>query len=135
MPRPPSSGTLDELKAVVGPGGWLAAPHDVEPYTADFRRLYQGSTPLVLRPRDVAGVSAILQICHGAGVAVVPHGGNTSYCGAATPDASGTQVVLSMRRLNRIRAVDPANDSMIVEAGCTLAEAQGAARGRSGCFP
>ena len=67
--------------------------------------------------------------------AVVPHGGNTSYCGAATPDESGSQLVLSMRRLNRIRHIDAVNYSMIVEAGCTLAEAQAAARSNERLFP
>ena len=66
---------------------------------------------------------------------MVPHGGNTSYCGAATPDESGSQIVLSMRRLNRIRQLDAANYSMIVEAGCTLAEAQAAARTQDRLFP
>jgi len=66
---------------------------------------------------------------------VVPHGGNTSYCGGATPDESGSQIVLSMRRLNRIRHLEPANYSMIVEAGCTLAEAQAAAASQARLFP
>lgn len=135
MPRPPSPGTLDELKAVVGTGSWFDSPQDLSPYLTDFRRLYRGETPLVLLPRDVGEVSAILQICHRAEVAVVPHGGNTGYCGAATPDESGSQIVLSMRRLKRIRMLDPVNYSMIVEAGCTLAEAQRAARAAERLFP
>ena len=66
---------------------------------------------------------------------MVPHGGNTSYCGGATPDDTGAQIVLSLRRLNRVRQVDAANYSMIVEAGCTLAEAQAAAREADRLFP
>ena len=85
MPRAPSSGTLDELKAVVGTGSWLDAAADVAPYVVDFRRLYHGATPLVLQPRNVDQVSDILRICHRDEVAVVPSGGNTGYCGAATP--------------------------------------------------
>jgi FAD/FMN-containing dehydrogenase len=135
MPRPPKLGTLEDLKATVGAGSWLDSPHDLEPYLADFRRLYQGATPLVLLPRDTAEVSAILRICHRDQVAVVPHGGNTSYCGAATPDESGTQIVLSMRRMNRVRRLDAANYSMIVEAGVTLAEAQRAASAAERLFP
>ncbi len=65
----------------------------------------------------------------------MPHGGNTSYCGGATPDESGSQIVLSLRRLNRVRHIDAANYSMIVEAGCTLAAAQGAARDAQRLFP
>jgi len=135
MPRPPSRSTLDELKAAAGPGSWLEAPGDIAPFEVDFRRLYRGATPLVLLPRTTADVSRILAVCHRDEIAVVPCGGNTSYCGAATPDESGSQIVLSMRRLNRIRRIDAANFSMIVEAGCTLAEAQAAAREADRLFP
>jgi FAD/FMN-containing dehydrogenase len=134
MPRPPSQRTLDELKAAAG-GSWLDEPGDLAPYVVDFRRLYHGATPLVLQPRSTAEVVAILRICDRDEVAVVPHGGNTSYCGAATPDETGSQIVLSMRRLNRVRQVDAANDSMIIETGCTLMEAAAAARAADRLFP
>jgi FAD/FMN-containing dehydrogenase len=135
MPRPPSRDTLNELKAAVGSGSWFDSQEDLAPYLVDFRRLYRGATPLVLLPRDAAQVSKILEICNRDEVAVVPHGGNTGYCGAATPDESGSQIVLSMRRLNRVRRLDAANYSMIIEAGCTLAEAQTAARDADRLFP
>ncbi len=135
MPRPPDLKTLGELKAAVGKESWLESPEAMAPYLTDFRRLYHGAAALVLLPRSVEEVAGILRICNAREVAVVPHGGNTSYCGAATPDEAGSQVVLSLRRLNRIRQVDAANYSMIVEAGCTLAEAQGAARGAERLFP
>ncbi|MEA3133485.1 MAG: hypothetical protein QOG17_1331 [Gammaproteobacteria bacterium] len=135
MPRPPSRDTLNELKAAVGSGSWFDSQEDLAPYIVDFRRLYRGATPLVLLPRDTAQVSKILEICNRDEVAVVPHGGNTGYCGAATPDESGSQIVLSMRRLNRVRRLDAANYSMIIEAGCTLAEAQTAARDADRLFP
>src|SRR5277367_5017355 len=124
MPRAPSSATLAELKSVVGSGAWLESPEDKAPFLSDFRRLYHGAAPLVLLPRSVDEVAKILAICNREETALVPHAGNTSYCGAATPDESGSQIVLSLRRLNRVRQVDAANYSMIVEAGCTLAEAQ-----------
>src|SRR5450631_2473577 len=135
MPRPPESATLAQLKTVVGEGAWLDSPHDIAPFTSDFRGLYQGATPLVLLPREVDQVARILAICNRDELAVVPQGGNTSYCEGATPDESGGQIVLSMRRLNRIRHLDPANYSMIVEAGCTLAEAQAAAASQARLFP
>jgi FAD/FMN-containing dehydrogenase len=135
MPRPPSSATLTELKTAVGPSGWLDLSGDVAPYLTDFRHLYQGATPLVLRPRSTEEVAKILKICNRDEVAVVPHGGNTSYCGGATPDESGSQIVLSMQRLNRVRHIDAANYSMIVEVGCTLAGAQAAAREANRLFP
>ncbi len=135
MPQPLKAGTIAELKAAVGEGGWLDSHGDLSAYTTDFRRLYRGSTPLVLMPRDVDQVSRILSICSRDQAAVVPFGGNTGYCGGATPDETGSQIVLSMRRLNRVRQVDAVNYSMIVEAGCTLAEAQTAARSNDRLFP
>src|SRR5271168_1551420 len=135
MPRPPSSATLAQLRSVVGSGAWLDSPADIAPYLSDFRGLYHGATPLVLLPRNVDEVARILAICNRDETALVPHAGNTSYCGAATPDESGSQVVVSMRRLNRVRQLDAANYSMIVEAGCTLAGAQNAARDVNRLFP
>ena len=135
MSRFPDRAVLEQLKAAVGAGSWVDSPEDIAPYLTDFRRLYQGATPLVLMPRGTAQISAILAICNRERVAVVPHGGNTSYCGAATPDESGSQVVLSLKRLNKIRHVDPVNYSMLVEAGCTLAEAQSAAAAVDRLFP
>ena len=135
MPRPPDLNTLGELKAAVGRGSWLDSADAVAPFVADFRRLYHGATPLVLLPRNVDEVAKILRICNRDEVAVVPHGGNTGYCGGATPDEAGAQIVLSMRRLNRVRHVDAADYSMVVEAGCTLAEAQKAAREADRLFP
>jgi FAD/FMN-containing dehydrogenase len=135
MPRPPSSATLAELKAAVGPSGWLDLSGDLAPYLTDFRQLYHGATPLVLRPKSVEEVAKILNVCNRDEVAVVPHGGNTSYCGGATPDESGSQVLVSMQRLNRVRHIDAANYSMIIEVGCTLAGAQAAARDANRLFP
>jgi len=135
MLRRPGPSTVGELKAVVGAGAWLESPDDVAPYLSDFRRLYHGSAALVLLPRNVDEVARILRICNRDEVAVVPHGGNTSYCGGATPDETGAQIVLSLRRLNRVRQVDAADYSMIVEAGCTLAEAQAAASDADRLFP
>lgn len=135
MPRPPSSATLDALRAVAGPGGWLDSRADIEPYLTDHRGLYRGASPLVLMPRSVDEVSRLMSICCRDEVAVVAQGGNTGYCGGATPDESGTQVVLSMRRLNRVRKIDADDYSMIVECGTTLAEAQAAAREANRLFP
>jgi FAD/FMN-containing dehydrogenase len=127
--------TLADLKAAVGEGGWLDAREDLSAYTVDFRRLYRGATPLVLFPRSVDQVSRVLALCDRERVGVVPQGGNTGYCGAATPDESGSQIVLSMKKLNRVRQIDAANLSLIVEAGCTLAETHAAARSEHRLFP
>jgi FAD/FMN-containing dehydrogenase len=127
--------TLAELKAAAGDGGWLDSSGDLSAYTIDFRRLYRGATPLVLLPRTVDQVARIMSICHRDEVGVVPHGGNTGYCGGATPDESGAQIVLALKRLNQVRHIDAANDSMIIEAGCTLAQAHAAAESQDRMFP
>ena len=135
MRSPVKPETLAELKAAAGDGGWLDSSSDLSAYTIDFRRLYRGATPLVLLPRTVHQVARIMSICHRDEVGVVPQGGNTGYCGGATPDESDSQIVLALRRLNRVRHIDAANDSMILEAGCTLAEAHAAAESQDRMFP
>lgn len=131
----PSSAFLDQLKNIVGPGGYLDQPFDVAPYTVDHRNLYRGSTPLVVRPNTTEQVSGILKACNDARVGVVPVGGNTGYCGAATPSEDGSQIVLSMARMRRVRSVDPHNYTMIAEAGCVLADVQEAASAADRLFP
>jgi FAD/FMN-containing dehydrogenase len=124
-----------QLRAIVGDSGLLAEGAASEPYLQDHRRLYQGRARAVVLPANVAEVAAVLALCSEARVAVVPHGGNTGYCGGATPDESGAQVVLGLARLNRIRSIDAANDSLVAEAGCTLAQVQAAAAGAERFFP
>ena len=87
------------------------------------------------RPGSTAEVAAVVSACAAAGVAIVPQGGNTGLVGGQIPDASGGELLLSLRRLNRIREVDVDADAMIVEAGVTLAEAQAAAEAADRLFP
>jgi FAD/FMN-containing dehydrogenase len=123
------------IRALLGEANCLVDPAAVEPYVVDFRRLYHGSTPLVALPATTAEVSAVLAICDELGIGVVPHGGNTSYCGGATPRAAGDEIVVGLRRLNRIRELDPANHSLVAEAGCVLADVQHAAESVDRLFP
>ena len=118
---------LEELKALLGLGGYLESAADRAPFETDFRALHHGHTPLVALPDSTARVADVVRWCAAHRVAIVPQGGNTSYCGAATPRANGREIVLSLRRLDRIRAVDPAGDTLIAEAGCVLARLQEAA--------
>jgi len=126
---------LDRLRSIVGAQGYLDQPFDIEPFTTDHRKLYRGTTPLVLRPDSTAQVAAIMQACNEARVGVVPVGGNTGYCGGTAPSEDGSQIVLSMSRLRRVRAVDPHNYTMIAEAGCVLTEVQTAAANVDRLFP
>ncbi|MET0987100.1 MAG: FAD-binding oxidoreductase, partial [Steroidobacteraceae bacterium] len=100
---------LTQLRDIAGAGGSLEDPQLIEPYLVDHRKLYRGATPIVLRPDNTERVAAILRVCHEHGIAVVPVGGNTSYCGGATPSADGSQIVLSLSRMRRIRSLDPLN--------------------------
>ena len=101
----------------------------------DLRGLYHGATPLVACPASTNDVAAVLAICHDVGVGVVPHGGNTSYCGGATPHEVGDEIVLSLRRMDRVREVDADNFSMTVDAGCLLADVRSAAEAAGRLFP
>ncbi|RFB87553.1 dehydrogenase [Rhizobium leguminosarum bv. trifolii] len=94
----------------------------VSKYTTDFRHLYAGRTVAVLRPRSVAEVQLVVRTLAAHGVPVVPQGGNTSYCTAATPNRDGSEVVVSLERLNKVREVDAENLSMTVDAGCVLSD-------------
>ena len=126
---------IDVLRQAVGAAHVLTEPADVEPFAHDWRRRYQGRPLAVVRPADTAQVAAVVRACAEAGVAMVPQGGNTGLCGGATPDASVSQVVISLGRLNRIRAIDTDNDTITVEAGCVLATVQAAARAANRLFP
>src|SRR3984957_2493231 len=129
----PATTLLETIRAVVGPRGLLTDPADTAPYAEDWRRLYQGYTPAVIRPADTAELAEIVRLCAAAKMPLVPQGGNTSMVGGATPDADGSQLVLSLARLNRVRVIDPIDLTMTVEAGVTLKAAQIAAEG-AGCL-
>src|SRR5690348_2773495 len=111
---------LSRLESAVGAGAFLTARDDIAPFLEDHRHLYQGRALAVAVPRNVDEVSRILAFCNENRIGVVPHGGNTSYCGGATPDESGEQLVLSLKRLTAIREVDALNYSLTAEAGCVL---------------
>ena len=123
------------LTDLLGTDGVLTDAADVEPYLTDHRHLYQGRALSVALPRSVEQISRLLAYCNDRRIGVVPHGGNTSYCGGATPDESGRQIVLALRRLNRIRSLDPLNYSLVAEAGCILADIQRAADESERFFP
>lgn len=131
---------LSALGRILGPQGVLTPESpgpagDLERYLTDHRRLYHGRALAVALPRTVAQVTELLSFCNANRVGVVPQGGNSSYCGGATPDESGEQVVVSLSRLNRIRRLDPLDYSLVAEAGCVLADIQRAADEAQRLFP
>ena len=131
----PATPFTERLRSIVGPEGLVTGAAERSPFLSDHRRLYHGEALAIVRPRSTAEVSAVLALCDAERVGVVPQGGNTSYCGGATPDQSGRQLLLSLARLNRIRRVDPADDCLVAEAGCLLAEVQRAATEAQRYFP
>lgn len=118
---------LQALAAALDSRGLLTAPEDVAPYVVDWRGKFRGEALGVVRPRSTHEVSEIVRYCAEQGVAIVPQGGNTGLSGGATPDASGTQLVLSLDRMTAIREVDPIDNVLVAEAGCILTNAQQAA--------
>ncbi len=126
---------LARLSVIVGPTHVLTAVEDTRAYAMDWRKRYSGKPLAVVRPATTAEVAAVVQLCAEARTAVVPQGGNTGLCGGATPDASGKQLVVSLARLHRVRALDPVNNTITVEAGCVLANLQRAADAADRLFP
>jgi FAD/FMN-containing dehydrogenase len=126
---------LGRLREILGADGLLTDPTDCAPFVVDHLGRCQGRALAVAQPGSVAQVAEVLALCAAERIGVVPHGGNTSYCGGAIPDESGRQLVLSLRRLNRIRSLDADNYSLTAEAGCVLAQVQQAADAAGRFFP
>ena len=132
---PPSAEAIDRLKAAVGPGGWTEDQEEIAPWVREDRGLWFGSATLMLKPANTDEVSQILRICNETDTCLVPQGGNTSLVGASIPIEGQHEIVLSLRRLNRIRDIDPLSNTIIVEAGCILADIQDAADEVERLFP
>ncbi|MBP8295714.1 MAG: FAD-binding oxidoreductase, partial [Burkholderiales bacterium] len=126
---------IGALRACVGTAQVLTEPDDLAPYNADWRGYYRGKALAVVRPGTAAEVAAVVRLAAAAGTAIVPQGGNTGLCGGATPTEDRSQLIVSLTRLKRVRAVDAANATMTVEAGLTLHDAQAAARAAGFLFP
>lgn len=131
----PSPDVLARLTAVVGPGHAITEAAEQGPYLTEWRDLYRGRTPIVLRPGSTAEVSAILAIAYEARIGVVPQGGNTGLVGGQIPFESGREIVVSLSRMNAIRHVDPAGTYLVAEAGVTLLAVQQAASAAGRLFP
>jgi len=125
---------LEALRAAVGAANVLS-DGDLSAWEVDWRKRYRGQALAVVRPASIAEVAAVVKACAAHGAGIVAQGGNTGMVGGSVPDASGTQVVLSLTRLNRIRAIDAANLTMTVDAGCVLQAVQEAAAAQGLLFP
>jgi FAD/FMN-containing dehydrogenase len=130
--RKPASDVLARLKEAVGPKGFLAEPADMAPFLVELRDLYRGATPLVVMPATTEEVARVVSICAESGTGIVPQGGNTGLVGGQIPQG---EILLSLKRMNRIRSVDPLSDTITAEAGAILADVQARAAEADRLFP
>jgi len=121
-----------ELAAVLGPAGVSTDPADIEPYLTDWRGRWKGRSPILIRPSSTEEAAFAVRACVRRGMRINPQGGNSGLVNGGTPDG---EAVFSMRRMNRIRRLDPLNDAMVAEAGVVLTEAQAAADSCGRLFP
>jgi D-lactate dehydrogenase (cytochrome) len=136
MPRqmqPLAADLLARFAAIVGPRHAITQAAEIAPYVSEERELYHGSSPLVLRPGSTDEVAAIVRLANDTRTALVPQGGNTGLVGGQTPLHG--EIVLSLKRLDRVREVDATSNTMTCEAGVILARAQEAAAAAGRLFP
>jgi len=115
------------LVETLGRDAVVTAPEDVAPWLSDWRGLYRGAAQAVVRPTSTQDVAACVALCNEARVPVVPRGGNTGLCGAATPDARPENIVLSLDRMRTIRRIDTIANTLVADAGCVLGDLRRAA--------
>jgi len=125
---------IDRLRHIVGEGNVLCEG-DLSAWEQDWRKRFRGKALAVVRPGSTAEVALVVKACAAAGTSIVAQGGNTGMVVGSVPDASGTQVVLSLQRLNEVRNLDAANLTMTAEAGCVLQNLQQAAEAAGFLFP
>ncbi|MEI6025493.1 MAG: FAD-binding oxidoreductase [Betaproteobacteria bacterium] len=130
-----SSDLISRLGHIVGPTQVLCPPEDLSAYEQDWRKRWRGRALAVVRPGSTAEVAEVVRACAAAGVSLVPQGGNTGLVGGGVPDDQGRQVLLSLRRMTAVRALDADNLTLTVEAGCVLQAVQAAAEARGLLFP
>ncbi|HEY2050876.1 MAG TPA: FAD-binding oxidoreductase [Caulobacteraceae bacterium] len=123
---------IERLKARLGPAGWSEDPDVLAPKLVEWRDRWSGETPLLVLPRDTQEVSEVVRLCAESRVAITPQGGNTGLVGGQIPQG---EILLSTARLNRVREVDLIDDTMVAEAGVTLAAAHEAALAADRRFP
>ena len=126
---------LQRLRDIAGASHVLTVHEDTAPYLTDWRQRYVGRAQAVVLPADVDQVAALICACADQRVPIVPQGGNTGLVGGATPSESGDAIVLSLKRMNRVRGIDAVNGTITVEAGCVLHDVQQAANNAGRLFP
>jgi FAD/FMN-containing dehydrogenase len=131
----PSPDLLARFVAIVGTAHAVSDPLELAAHLVENRGLYRGASPLLLKPGSTQEVSAILKLASETGTAVVPQTGNTGLVGGQTPRSGGSDIIISLERMNRIREVDQMANVIVVDGGVILAEVQKAAEEVNRLFP
>ena len=126
---------IEQCRQAVGQENVLIDTADMAPFLTDWRRRFTGNALAVIKPASTDEVAAIVRLCHQHSIPIVPQGGNTGLVLGSVPDQSGKAIVLSLARLNRLRALDTINNTITVEAGCILQQVQQAAERSDRMFP
>ncbi len=129
------AGMIDALHTLtqsLPTNAWSTDPGEIDGHTRDWRGRYRGESPLLLKPGSTEEVAKILKACNEAGIAVLPQGGNTGLVGGSTPQG---EVLISLKRMTAVRAIDPANESLTCEAGAILETIQSTAADAGKLFP
>lgn len=126
---------LRALTQIIDPRNVITSDVDKAPYLTDWRKRYTGKALAIVLPRTSEEIAKIVQHCAVNNISIVPQGGHTGFCGGATPDSSGNQIVLNFKRMNSILEIDEANQTITVEAGCILQHIQEAASAKGFLFP
>ncbi len=129
------NGLIEQFSSILGEKYVLTQDQDKAPYLTDWRKRYVGKALAVLLPKTTIEVAKIVKLCAANHVSIVPQGGNTGFCGGATPDETGQQVILNLKRMNQIREIDSANQTITLEAGCILQAVQEKAAAQDFLFP
>jgi FAD/FMN-containing dehydrogenase len=134
-PSPPAAAFLAEAEALLGPRGITTDPDRIDAWLTDWRGRYTGRALALASPASTAEVAALVKLCAAHGVPIVPQGGNSGMAGGATPDASGAAIILSLRRMDQIRSLDPAAGQVVCEAGVVLQTLHDSAEAAAMRFP
>ncbi|MGZ3297852.1 MAG: FAD-binding oxidoreductase, partial [Asticcacaulis sp.] len=123
---------INQIKAVVGDAGWSEDPSRLDPKLTEWRGKWKGHSPLLVLPKTTDEVSKVVKICFDNAIAITPQGGNTGLVGGQIPFG---EILISLERMRAVRDVAPIDDTIVIEAGLTLLEAQQVAENAGRYFP
>ncbi len=126
---------INQLSTVLEKKYILTQDDEKTPYLTDWRKRFTGKALAIVLPSNSHEVADIIKLCSEHQISIVPQGGNTGFCGGATPDSSSKQIILNLKRMNQVYEIDPANQTITLEAGCILQDVQDKAAEQGFLFP